>query len=856
MGHGSRQRLRKPQNWHKLPIDKYFPLAVELLNSQLDNYRHAAAERENGRILSASASSRPEDPSILLARGLARRQAAYFAAELTAIRKAHKEPAFTRRLWRRLLETEGGAQNALRQLRKSCPAADPPLPEHVSSKPHLPSAGEPKIRRRRAIAKPLAPSMFRSAMMIMMTLWSLNGAAAKFIGGPDNVIAIGMKAESVIVISVLLVFAAVWRLSSSRPCPSNGQLPSRSTGSRQPPPLSAPEPGVRVPSSLIAAWDAMFYRTPLRLRGGAGEEEKHERRLFDAAFDAAAAPGTRKGGTRLDSRGVVPGTRAPGAAAAGAPSGGAPADAPADGAPAAKRRRQRKKKGDHEAQIDRHTTFVANWSTRREKDVLCLKAVSMHRDVAMLVAASDEYEGVLKRASHSWRFHPCCIGKYVAADELLNHRDREAAYDAADRHFRLADGSPGSRPQIEETDDKLWVVCQGRHGARKLPVPTFHCAACNETWCPNAVSCFCWPSAPCNIIPPCNNLTQGFTRWITLDVLDDFARLHNGGGVSAEAYAAFLAASQSASSDCAAYFGKRGFEVGGAVVTAEFHTFDAKLLMNAHFSYQNAAELLPNERKMGIVFKVGIFDCPSCATLMDHHHASGCVGMPVKSCSDHATIMMDGSVTMKENAGSAVSAKLAADRSPSGLSAPGVYFTEANRELNNGDFKGEGEPRECSLDPHNDLHCSRPVSRQAAPGTAAVGIAAAVCPHGYPVRGTGINMRSPENWDMFTAILYHAILQNTVDTIRTVYLDFGCLFKAHFFNFLKNDPRAAAWACTAGVINFFVDWLHARGHRPWCRFANGAMYVCATGRRIGAQCEELWAKVRVLWNDSPCDVFH
>ena len=104
-------------------------------------------------------------------------------------------------------------------------------------------------------------------------------------------------------------------------------------------------------------------------------------------------------------------------------------------------------------------------------------------------------------------------------------------------------------------------------------------------------------------------------------------------------------------------------------------------------------------------------------------------------------------------------------------------------------------------------------------------------------------MRGPENWDMYTAMLYHVVVQNSIDRIQTVYLDFGCLYKRHFVNFF-GAPAYFAWASIIGIVNFFVDWLHAKGHRPWCRFANGAMYVPGTGRRIGAQCEELWSKVR------------
>ena len=257
---------------------------------------------------------------------------------------------------------------------------------------------------------------------------------------------------------------------------------------------------------------------------------------------------------------------------------------------------------------------------------------------------------------------------------------------------------------------------------------------------------------------------------------------------------------------------------------------------------------------MGVECHTGLFcDCPSCSTVLDFHHATGRVTVPDRSCDPHAAMMMDASVTMHSNEGNSIAARVAEGDSPTGFAVSDIYFdAQTNLEVANGKFKID-EPEEGG-DNHNDLHCSRPVCRLAPPGTAAVGIGGCVCPHGVPVRKSFINMLSPESWSIYMAILYYAIVRNSIDAIRWIYLDFGCQFQVAFYRYFA-DPTVFVSDIAAGAIHFFVDWLHAKGHRPWCRFTNGAMYVAQTGRRIGAQCEELWAKVSFFdWSECPAYV--
>ena len=814
---------------------------------------------------------------------LFRQQAARRAADLAAISAAHKEPSFARRPWRQLVEVEGGPQPALRALREKGRAPEPqedwPTFDFQARVPR--AEPTPKLRKRRPTPNALSLQSLYSAIMLATTLISLGSAAAD----TGDAVAFCIRVEYVMAVSVGLVMIALWRLlasppnpvrhpvlgflgggwddldigaaadfdqphlpegppSSSPPSPTHTVLRLRG-GGREGADADQPLPPDR-PSSFASATSEDPYGAVVRIRVGGSNAGR--RAMMDAAAASGLEPQSRVGGSRPDLWGIIPGSNArtlssnvaPDAALATAVAAaveGAPAPAAASAAVSAPKRPRTLKAG-HAEEVARHVGLARNWKGRRVEDVLALKAVKPQRDAAALQAADNEYADFDERVKNSFRSHECCCSMYVAADELKTSAERDEARAAADRYFLT---SANGTPQIVETSKKSSVVFQGRLSARVMAIPEFSCSSCKKTWRPNAVLCSCWPSAPCGIVP--DNSPHGRTRWISLNVLDDFALYQDVGGLSAMAYAAVLEEASRVFSACAASFIKLGLRTG----SSEFHTFNDKLLMNAHSSYQEAARQLDDERAMGIEFCDGVFyDCCSCSTVIDYHHAAGRVGVPIKSCDPHSTMTMDASVTMHANEGNSSAARDAEAESPTGFSTSEMYFdAETNIQVATGHFK-LGEPVE-EIDDHNDLHCSNPVFRAAPPGTAAVGIAGCACPHGYPVRKSFINMLTPENWSMYLGILYRTLVKNPVDAIRWIYLDFGCLFKTAFYNFFAN-PAVFVNNITARSITFFVDWLHAKGHRPWCRFTNSAMYVAETGRRIGAQCEELWAKVRVCTN--------
>ena len=143
-------------------------------------------------------------------------------------------------------------------------------------------------------------------------------------------------------------------------------------------------------------------------------------------------------------------------------------------------------------------------------------------------------------------------------------------------------------------------------------------------------------------------------------------------------------------------------------------------------------------------------------------------------------------------------------------------------------------------DEHNDLRCAIPDIEKCSSGHAK-GMALAVCDCGFPFRGSAMSLPRGEWFGVFDKMLFHIILKNKIEKISPVVLDYGCIFRSHFY-----DKFEGVEICLGGCIRdieFIVDVLHAKGHIPSCRFMNGALYISGTGRIIGVQCERAWSRV-------------
>ena len=488
-----------------------------------------------------------------------------------------------------------------------------------------------------------------------------------------------------------------------------------------------------------------------------------------------------------------------------------------------------------EEQVKRLLAEAKNWDDNADEMTAALLRTKKEQDVARLHLAEAEIRGLQTRMQKSFWPHKCCLPFFAVVDSIADletwEKERTRVSEActsAHNSSSIAGAPPF--PLITETGDFAEVVYQSELLAYVLRVPQFRCSCCSEVWYPDAHTLLCFPSSPTGM--KLDGATSGYTRWFPVTVLNNYHRLSNGGGVSAQAFAAYLEGAQRETAACAAY-------LGGSLGALPFHKVDDKLLLNAHFAFRRLDFPLADESKHGITFKVGVGqDCSVCATVIVDGK---------RDYNKFATIMTDASLTMKANKGGSRAALVAEERAGPGLPTLGRYFAAGpNREVAAAaPAVRRAAPISRFVPRHNHIRACRQFTEAVTPAraVAAFGIGGAVCPEGVPTRSSFINMRRPENWRMYDAMLRKLIANNQLDAIKVVYLDFGCMYQFHF---LDQFGRAGAFTVEASAadIKFFVDWLHAKGHNPECRYTNGAMYVLNTGRRIGAQCEELWAKVR------------
>jgi len=112
------------------------------------------------------------------------------------------------------------------------------------------------------------------------------------------------------------------------------------------------------------------------------------------------------------------------------------------------------------------------------------------------------------------------------------------------------------------------------------------------------------------------------------------------------------------------------------------------------------------------------------------------------------------------------------------------------------------------------------------------GLTGFVCTHGQPLLGMFLAMPRAENFSYYDNLLANLLEQVEV---KTFYLDTGCTYVKHWPKvFESTAPRPEA---------FKVPWWHAQSHGRDCYVANSGMYHQGTGRRVGENCEQLWADV-------------
>ena len=578
--------------------------------------------------------------------------------------------------------------------------------------------------------------------------------------------------------------------------------------------------------------------------------------------------------TRSDLKGKAVGGKKKVAASAAGPSageqGGAPRSAPAH--------KDKLSPGELTAWAKRLALEDGEWTARRPVHAKALRAVADSRVISLGRAAEAEKKAVLLKVEHACLFHECCSERQLEADLIEDADARERAY--AELHADLT--KKGGT--ISKTEKTLKVVWCGMRTSFLLDVPEFLCSACDQMFVPIAIHAHAFQSSPVTI----SEKDEGYTRWVDLARVDHIALCRSMGDMSMLSCAAIMEAEYRESAAAVA-------RVHGGVSDDVF-AVDDRLLGNVFFERERAN--FPNTAvgERGLSWALGVAKrCATCATvklpsgaddpsLLLSVSLDACVktsSNPNAAKAAHAAGLPGHIHSFIFEAGEAVRKRVSAARGGDATGGPSDESTgglpEGGRQLpramaggpSTSRLAGGGVPstsgqaasgggRAAFGRPppkfHNHLHCSRAkltpqqVAAAAVPGAPSTGLVGGVCAHDQPLGF--LNMKSAENWGMYNSLLRRLIIDNRVDSIRVVNIDFSCLYQVQFFDVFGEELKALGLlACGPDGaplprIKFFVDWLHMQGHVASCRYSNGAMYNDGTGRRVGVGAEVLWAKVR------------
>ena len=159
------------------------------------------------------------------------------------------------------------------------------------------------------------------------------------------------------------------------------------------------------------------------------------------------------------------------------------------------------------------------------------------------------------------------------------------------------------------------------------------------------------------------------------------------------------------------------------------------------------------------------------------------------------------------------------------------------------------------------------------------GICGATCSHVIPVKEMMLDMRVPEHWALYDALLLELLRCCPGMASGVVYLDLACRYRAHWQKLVdKLVTEGVEWVRPEWRnLRILLPWMHAQGHDHGCQLLNSALYqvrsACAparlrcfvwtsprnvlrvseplphraqigVGRRVGEQTEALWARIK------------
>ena len=141
------------------------------------------------------------------------------------------------------------------------------------------------------------------------------------------------------------------------------------------------------------------------------------------------------------------------------------------------------------------------------------------------------------------------------------------------------------------------------------------------------------------------------------------------------------------------------------------------------------------------------------------------------------------------------------------------------------------------------IHCSRPDASNSQSVCDVYGVCGGVCAHTIPVRGSFVDMCTPEQFVYYLVILLS--LLNLGVQVKDVFIDFACRLMKTWQRYLANHPSVAQQLAGAAGLRILVNWMHGNSHDIACQLKHCGRFTHAAAHRDGENTERLWALMKV-----------
>ncbi len=141
----------------------------------------------------------------------------------------------------------------------------------------------------------------------------------------------------------------------------------------------------------------------------------------------------------------------------------------------------------------------------------------------------------------------------------------------------------------------------------------------------------------------------------------------------------------------------------------------------------------------------------------------------------------------------------------------------------------------------SNLSCAR-VEGAVSGGRDVQGVLGATCVHGFPVRGSFVDVEAKEHFSVYLEQLKTVILE-AGGKVKHVYIDFACQLGVTWKRYLEQQKLTDTEMYTQ--VQLLVNFLHAGGHILACQLKFSGRHTKGAAWHVGEQTEQLWALLKV-----------